>query len=183
MGDRLSVVDEQWSSGLGIWVLCAFASQVLVQCFPPHHQFPPPSSPNSTMLLPSIATRRSPLPYGPLPLSSSPFHLHEKILILMALRLFFLFFLSFLLLLLLFFCNTTVVRWPFLHATRMQPSDRRAKSAHLHTHLHTLLHTHTLARTQATKDLISFAFIPLRGSPRPYLHHGSFPPIFIRAMQ
>ena len=75
-----------------------------------------------------------PTPVYPLPLSWSPFCQDEKILILMALRLFSFFF---------FFCNTTVVRWPFLHATRMQPSDRSAKSAHLHTHLHTLLHTHT----------------------------------------
>ena len=44
------------------------------------------------LFLPSIATRGSPLPIRPLPLSSSPFHLDEKILILMALRLFFLFF-------------------------------------------------------------------------------------------
>lgn len=94
--------------------------------------YPPPILPCSCLL---FHTPLSPtLP--PLPLSSSPFHLDEKILILMALRLF-----------LSFFCNTTVVRWPLLHATRMQPSDRRAQSAHLYTHLHTLLHTHSYTDT------------------------------------
>lgn len=67
----------------------------------------------------------------------------------MTMRLFF-FFLS--------FRYTTVVRWPFLHATRMQPSDRRAESAHPHTQQHTLLHTHTFSHTQATKGLIAFGW-------------------------
>lgn len=57
------------------------------------------------------------------------------------------------------------MRWPFLHATRMQPSDRRAKSAHLHTHLHTLLHTHS--HTDAGDQRLGFIWFhpPLWLSP------------------
>lgn len=140
---------ERWGWCL---VLCVFMSPCACNFPPPHRQFPPPSSPNSAMLLPSVSTHPSPLP-PPLPLFSSPFHLDEKILIL---RLFFLFS---------FFCNTTVVRWPFLHATRMQPSDRRAKSAHLHTHLPMVLHTHS--HTDAGDQRLGFVWFhpPLWLSP------------------
>lgn len=142
MGDGLSVLEAQWSGGVGVWVLCVFVSLCVCSFFRPTTNFPlyPP------LILLFFCfhwhTPLSPPPIYPLPLSFSPFCLDEKILILMALRLFFF-----------FFFDTTVVRWPFLHATRMQPSDRRAKSAHLHTHAlctrsctHTLSHTHRRLR-------------------------------------
>ena len=67
----------------------------------------------------------------------------------------------------------------------MQPSDRSAKSAHLHTHLHTLLHTHThthtLPQSQAIEGLVPFGF-PALPTPTSTMAPSS-PPVFLRETQ
>ena len=172
MGDGSSVLDAQWSEWwgwrLGIVCVCVCV-RAIFSTLPPRS---PSVLPQVCHSLASICRRPlAPTPVYPLPLSWSPFCQDEKILILMALRLFSFFF---------FFCNTTVVRWPFLHATRMQPSDRSAKSAHLHTHLHTLLHTHThtLRRSRAWFRLV----FPALPTPTSTMAPSS-PPVFLRETQ
>lgn len=80
---------ERWGWRSGIVCVCV---SVCVQFFSTPLPISPSVLPHSAMLLPSISIYPSPHPISPFPLPSSPFHLDEKILILMALRLFFFFF-------------------------------------------------------------------------------------------
>ena len=179
MGDGLSASDAQWSGGVGVWVLCVcvclcLCVHAIFSTLPP---MSPPSSPRSAILLLPFAHTRSPLPlFTPPPLSWSPFCLDEKILILMALRLFFFF---------------ATQQWcdglsymphgcSLLIGALSRHIYTRTSHMLLHTHTHT---THTHTHTPTVSGDRGLGSVWFSGSPHPYLHHGSSPPVFIRETQ
>ena len=101
-----------------------------------------------------------PTPVYPLPLSWSPFCQDEKILILMALRLFSFFF---------FFATQ---QW--CDGLSCMPHGCSlligALSRHIYTRTCTRFCTHTHTHSPAIEGLVPFGF---SSSPHPYLHHGS----------
>jgi len=167
MGDGLSVSDAQWSGGVGVWVLCVcvclcLCVRAIFSTLPP---MSPPSSPRSAILLLPFAHTRSPLPlFTPSPLSWSPFCLDEKILILMALRLFSFFFFA-------------TQQWcdglsymphgcSLLIGALSRHIYTRTLHMLLHTHTHTHTHSHSLRRSRAWFHLVFRLSPPL---PPPWL--------------
>ena len=169
MGDGSSVLDAQWSGGVGVWALCVCVCLCVSLCacnfFPPYHQCPPPSSPRSAILLLPFAHTLSPLPIcTPSPLSWSPFCLDEKILILMALRLFSLFFFA-------------TQQW--CDGLSYMPHGCSlligALSRHIYTRTCTRFctHTHTHTHSPTVSGDRGLGSVWFSSSPHPYLHHGS----------
>ena len=172
----MSASDAQWSGGVGVWVLCVcvclcLCVHAIFSTLPP---MSPPSSPRSAILLLPFAHTRSPLPlFTPPPLSWSPFCLDEKILILMALRLFFFF---------------ATQQWcdglsymphgcSLLIGALSRHIYTRTSQMLLNTHTHTThTHTHTLPQSQAIEGLVPFGFpaLPTPTSTMAPLHQSSY---------